>query len=67
MVETINRFQQVRRRLLQDLGRDPTVEELAAVTLVTIIEIVFQDFLPKIEYLCFISPHYSKKRVLAPS
>ncbi len=30
MVETINRFQQVRRRLLQDLGRDPTVEELAA-------------------------------------
>jgi tRNA(Ile)-lysidine synthase len=28
MVETINRFQQVRRRLLQDLGRDPTVEEL---------------------------------------
>ena len=30
MVETINRFQQVRRRLMQDLGRDPTVEELAA-------------------------------------
>ncbi len=30
MVETINRFQQVRRRLLQDLGRDPTAEELAA-------------------------------------
>lgn len=30
MVETINRFQQVQRRLLQDLGRDPTPEELAA-------------------------------------
>ncbi len=30
MVETINRFQQVSRRLLQDLGRDPTPEELAA-------------------------------------
>jgi RNA polymerase primary sigma factor len=30
MVETINRFQQVQRRLLQDLGRDPTAEELAA-------------------------------------
>ena len=30
MVETINRFQQVERRLLQDLGRDPTPEELAA-------------------------------------
>ncbi len=30
MVETINRFQQIRRRLLQDLGRDPTPEELAA-------------------------------------
>ncbi len=30
MVETINRFQQVQRRLQQDLGRDPTPEELAA-------------------------------------
>ncbi len=30
MVETINRFQQTQRRLLQDLGRDPTPEELAA-------------------------------------
>ncbi len=30
MVETINRFQQVQRRLLQDLGRDPTAEELAS-------------------------------------
>ena len=30
MVETINRFQQVERRLLQDLGRDATPEELAA-------------------------------------
>lgn len=30
MVETINRFQQISRRLLQDLGRDPTPEELAA-------------------------------------
>ncbi|OGH77224.1 MAG: hypothetical protein A3G08_00260 [Candidatus Magasanikbacteria bacterium RIFCSPLOWO2_12_FULL_47_9b] len=30
MVETINRFQQMQRRLLQDLGRDPTPEELAA-------------------------------------
>jgi RNA polymerase primary sigma factor len=30
MVETINKFMQVSRRLLQDLGRDPTPEELAA-------------------------------------
>ncbi|HOX60814.1 MAG TPA: sigma-70 family RNA polymerase sigma factor [Candidatus Magasanikbacteria bacterium] len=30
MVETINRYQQVNRRLLQDLGRDPTAEEVAA-------------------------------------
>jgi len=30
MVETINRFQQISRRLLQDLGRDPLPEELAA-------------------------------------
>ncbi|MFZ2190468.1 MAG: sigma-70 family RNA polymerase sigma factor [Candidatus Magasanikiibacteriota bacterium] len=30
MVETINRFQQMHRRLLQDLGRDPTPEEMAA-------------------------------------
>lgn len=30
MVETINRFRQNQRRLLQDLGRDPTPEELAA-------------------------------------
>ncbi len=30
MVETINRLKQVQRRLLQDLGRDATPEELAA-------------------------------------
>ncbi len=30
MVETINRFQQIERRLLQDLGRDATPEEIAA-------------------------------------
>ncbi|MFA5210938.1 MAG: sigma-70 family RNA polymerase sigma factor [Patescibacteria group bacterium] len=30
MVETINKLQQVSRRLLQDLGRDPTPEEIAA-------------------------------------
>lgn len=30
MVETINRSQQVQRRLLQDLGRDPSPEEMAA-------------------------------------
>ena len=30
MVETINRLKQNQRRLLQDLGRDPTPEELAA-------------------------------------
>lgn len=30
MVETINRFKQIQRRLLQDLGRDATPEELAA-------------------------------------
>ncbi len=30
MVETINRFSQISRRLLQDLGRDPLPEELAA-------------------------------------
>jgi RNA polymerase primary sigma factor len=30
MVETINRFKQIQRRLLQDLGRDPTAEELSA-------------------------------------
>lgn len=30
MVETINRFRQINRRLLQDLGRDPTPEELSA-------------------------------------
>jgi len=30
MVETINRFQQVQRGLTQDLGRDPTPEELAS-------------------------------------
>lgn len=30
MVETINRFQQIQRRLMQDLGRDPTPEELSA-------------------------------------
>ncbi len=30
MVETINKFSQIQRRLLQDLGRDPTPEEIAA-------------------------------------
>lgn len=30
MVETINRFSQISRRLLQDLGRDPLPEELSA-------------------------------------
>ncbi len=30
MVETINRFKQLQRRLLQDLGRDATPEELSA-------------------------------------
>ena len=30
MVETINRFKQTQRRLMQDLGRDPTPEELSA-------------------------------------
>ncbi|MFA6304379.1 MAG: RNA polymerase sigma factor RpoD [Patescibacteria group bacterium] len=30
MVETINRFQQAERRLIQDLGREPMPEEIAA-------------------------------------
>jgi len=30
MVETINRFQQVERQLIQDLGREPLAEEIAA-------------------------------------
>lgn len=30
MVETINKFQQVERRLIQDLGREPLAEEIAA-------------------------------------
>jgi RNA polymerase primary sigma factor len=30
MVETINRFSQVERRLIQDLGREPLPEEIAA-------------------------------------
>jgi len=30
MVETINKFQQVMRRLIQDLGREPLPEEIAA-------------------------------------
>ncbi|MFA5248696.1 MAG: sigma-70 family RNA polymerase sigma factor [Patescibacteria group bacterium] len=30
MVETINKFQQVERRLVQDLGREPMAEEIAA-------------------------------------
>jgi len=30
MVETINKFSQVQRRLLQDLGRDPLTEEIAS-------------------------------------
>ncbi len=30
MVETINKFQQINRRLIQDLGREPLPEEIAA-------------------------------------
>lgn len=30
MVETINRYKQIERRLIQDLGREPLLEELAA-------------------------------------
>jgi RNA polymerase primary sigma factor len=30
MVETINKFKQIERRLIQDLGREPLAEELAA-------------------------------------
>ena len=30
MIETISRYTQIRRRLLQDLGREPLVEEIAA-------------------------------------
>ncbi len=30
MVETINKFQQIERQLIQDLGREPTPEEIAA-------------------------------------
>src|SRR3989339_46724 len=30
MVETINRFQQIQRQLIQDLGREPLPEEIAA-------------------------------------
>jgi RNA polymerase primary sigma factor len=30
MVETINKFQQMERRLIQDLGREPLPEEIAA-------------------------------------
>ena len=30
MVETINKFQQVQRRLIQDLGREPLADEIAA-------------------------------------
>ena len=30
MVETINKFQQIERRLIQDLGREPLPEEIAA-------------------------------------
>src|SRR5262245_15818349 len=30
MVETINKVMRIQRQLVQDLGRDPTVEELAA-------------------------------------
>jgi len=30
MVETINRFNQIERRLVQELGRDPLLEEIAA-------------------------------------
>ncbi len=30
MVETINKFQQISRQLIQDLGREPTPEEVAA-------------------------------------
>jgi len=30
MVETINKFQQIERQLIQDLGREPMPEEIAA-------------------------------------
>ena len=30
MVETINKFQQIQRQLIQDLGREPLPEEIAA-------------------------------------
>src|SRR3989338_8499430 len=30
MVETINKFQQIERQLIQDLGREPLPEEIAA-------------------------------------
>jgi RNA polymerase primary sigma factor len=36
MVETINRLARIQRQLLQDLGRDPTLEEIAAELGVTV-------------------------------
>jgi len=48
MVETISKYQQVKRRLLQDLGREPLAEEIAAemnleVEKVHLIEKIAQD------------------------
>ncbi len=48
MVETISKYQQVKRRLLQDLGREPLAEEIAAemkleVEKVHLIEKIEQD------------------------
>ncbi len=46
MVETINKFQQVERRLVQDLGREPLPEEIAA---------EMNEELDKIKYIMKIS------------
>jgi RNA polymerase primary sigma factor len=46
MVETINKFQQVERRLVQDLGREPLPEEIAA---------EMQEDIEKIKYIMKIS------------
>ena len=48
MVETISKYQQIKRRLLQDLGREPLAEEIAAemkleVEKVRLIEKIEQD------------------------
>ncbi|MFZ5365491.1 MAG: sigma-70 family RNA polymerase sigma factor [Patescibacteria group bacterium] len=46
MVETINKFQQIERRLIQDLGREPLPEEIAA---------EMNEDLDKIKYIMKIS------------